>query len=153
MTTITMPRELDNAIQQISDQAKASCVVALAERYGFDPEEAHRFLAETAGVKLVKKRGPAPKPKAPKAPKAAKAAKAAKGSGDEAEKPKRRSTGYLLFSAEERPEVTAELTEALEPETKLAPQAVVKALAARWKALEQEERDSWNEMAKEELVN
>jgi hypothetical protein len=146
MTTITMPRELDSAIQQISDQAKASCVVALAERYGFDPEEAHRFLAETSGVKLVKKRGPAPKPKAPKA------AKAAKGSGDETEKPKRRPTGYLLFSAEERPEVKAELTEALEPETKLAPQAVVKALAARWKALEQEERDSWNEMAKEELV-
>ena len=149
MTTITMPRELDSAIQQISDQAKASCVVALAERYGFDPEEAHRFLAETSGVKLVKKRGPAPKPKAAKA---AKAPKAAKGSGDETEKPKRRLTGYLLFSAEERPEVKAELTEALEPETKLAPQAVVKALAARWKALEQEERDSWNEVAKEELV-
>ena len=146
MTTITMPRELDNAIQQISDQAKASCVVALAERYGFDPEEAHRFLAETAGVKLVKKRGPVPKTKT------AKAAKAAKGSGDEAEKTKRRSTGYLMFSADERAAVKAELTEALEPETKLAPQAVVKALAARWKALEQEERDSWNEMAKEELV-
>jgi hypothetical protein len=143
MTTITMPRELDSAIQQISDQAKASCVVALAERYGFDPEEAHRFLAETSGVKLVKKRGPAPKPKA---------AKAAKGSGDEVEKPKRRPTGYLLFSADERAAVKAELTEALEPETKLAPQAVVKALAARWKALEQEERDSWNEVAKEELV-
>ena len=35
----------------------------------------------------------------------------------------------------------------LEEEAKLAPQAVVKALAAAWKALESEEREAWNELA------
>ena len=140
MTTITMPRELDSAIQQITVQTKAACVAALAEKFGFDAEEAHRFLGGDAAVKVVKKRGPVPKAKTGKAAKAAKVEA-------KAEKPKRRPTGYLLFSADARPAIRAEMEAALEGEAKLAPQAVVKALAAAWKALEAEEREAWNEMA------
>ena len=146
MTTITMPRELDSAIQQIADQSKAACVAALAEKFGFDAEEAHRFLGGDVAVKVVKKRGPVPKAKGAKA--AAKAAAKAEAKADaKAEKPKRRPTGYLLFSADARPAIRAEMEAALEGEAKLAPQAVVKALAAAWKALEAEEREAWNEVA------
>ena len=138
MTTITMPRELDSAIQQIADQAKTACVAALAEKFGFDAEEAHRHLGGDAQVKVVKKRGPVPKIK--RSPKSS--------DSDEADKPKRRPTGYLLFSAATRPEVRAELEEALEEGVaKVAPQEVVRALGARWKALEADVRETWNQQA------
>ena len=149
MTTITMPRELDSAFQQIVDQTKAACVAALAERFGFDAGEAHRFLGGDAGVvKIVKKRGPVPKAKTGKPAKGAKAA-----AKDE---PKRRPTGYLLFSADARPAIRSEMEAELAEEAfaaraaavpRPAPQAVVKALAAAWKALESEEREAWNELA------
>ena len=139
MTTITMPREFDAAVQEIIGQAQAGAVQALAEKYGFDPEEAHSFLAE-GGIKVVKMRGPTPKIKATKATKATKKA------GGEP-KAKRSPTGYLMFSADARPEVKEEMTAALVEGVKLAPQAVVKELATRWKALEVEERAEWNQLA------
>jgi hypothetical protein len=133
MATITMPREFDGAIQDIIAQARDACVQALAERFAFDPAEAQRFLEE-GGIKVVKKRGPVPKAK--------KIMRTKKG-GDEL-KPKRALTGYLLFSDDEREQVQAELKAALQGEAKLAPQAVVKELAARWKALGEDDRVSWN---------
>ena len=133
MATITMPREFDGAIQDIIAQARDACVQALAEHFSFDPAEAQRFLEE-GGIKVVKKRGPVPKAK--------KIMRTKKG-GDEP-KPKRALTGYLLFSADERPQVRAELEAALQGDAKVAPQAVVKELGARWKALEEEERVTWN---------
>ena len=139
MTTITMPREFDAAVQEIIGQAQAGAVQALSEKYGFDPEEAQRFLAE-GGVKVVKMRGPAPKPKATKATKATKKA-------DGEPKAKRSPTGYLMFSAEQRPEVKDAMTARLAEGVKLAPQSVVKELAVQWKALEEEERAEWNLLA------
>ncbi len=135
MATITMPREFDGAIQAIIQQARDAAVAALAEKYGFDAEEGQRFLAED-GVKIVKMRGPVPKAK-----------KAIKAKASVADKPKRAPTGYLMFSASEREDVQIELAADLGEEAKLAPQAVVKELAKRWKALEQEEREAWNETA------
>jgi hypothetical protein len=44
--------------------------------------------------------------------------------------------------------VRAELTDALDEDEKLKPQDVVRELASRWKALEQDERDEWNTRAK-----
>ena len=139
MTTITMPREFDAAVQEIIGQAQASAVQALAEKYGFDQDEAQRFLAE-GGIKVVKMRGPTPKIKATKATKATKKA-------DGEPKAKRSPTGYLMFSAEQRQEVQCEMTAELDEGVKLAPQAVVKQLATRWKALEGEERAEWNQLA------
>ena len=138
MATITMPREFDGAIQAIIQQARDAAVLALAEKYGFDAEEGQRFLAD-GGIKVVKMRGPVPKAK-----------KATKASGSPygfAEKPKRAPTGYLLFSADEREAVKLEMTADLEEGAKVAPQSVVKELAKRWKALDQDEREAWNEIA------
>ena len=133
-----MPRELDSAIQQIADQAKTACVEALAEKFGFDAEEAHRHLGGDAQVKVVKKRGPVPKIKG----------SSKSSDSDEGDKPKRRPTGYLLFSAATRSEVREELEGALEEGVaKVAPQEVVRALGARWKALDADEREAWNEQA------
>lgn len=138
MTTITMPRSFDQALQEVAGEAMLSVTKALAEKYGFDPEEAVRGL-ELEELKIVKKRGPIPKAKGAK--------KAAKADG---EKSKRRTTGYLMFSAATRPEVKAEMADALEDDEKLAPQEVVRELASRWKALEDEERQAWNQRALEE---
>jgi len=135
MATITLPREFDGAIQAIIQQARETAVAALAEKYGFDAEEGQRFLAD-GGIKVVKMRGPVPKAK-----------KLARTKVSKEDKPKRAPTGYLLFSAEEREAVQLEMTADLEEDAKLAPQAVVKALAKRWRALEQDERDDWKEQA------
>lgn len=137
MTTITMPRGFDGAIQEIINQARTAAVQALSEKYGFDEAEAQRFL-EDAGVKVVKMRGPVPK---------AKKIARTKGDGESKPKTKRGPTGYLMFSADQRAMVKEELTEGLVDGTKLAPQAVVKELAVRWKALDDEERDDWNSQA------
>lgn len=133
MTTITMPRSFDAALQEVAKQSMVSAVETLAEKYGFDLAEAVRFL-ELGDIKVVKKRGPVPK------------SKKSIGDSDE-EKPKRRVTGYLKFSGDQRPVVRSELKDELGEDEKLAPQAVVKALGARWKALSQAERDEWNQRA------
>jgi hypothetical protein len=135
MTTITMPRGFDSAIQTIIQEAREKAVEALAEKYGFDAEEAGRFLAE-GGIKVVKMRGPVPKVK-----------KLARTKASKTDKPKRGKTGYLLFSASEREDVQLDLGQELDEDAKLAPQVVVKELAKRWKALEQEEREAWNSQA------
>jgi len=69
----------------------------------------------------------------------AKAAKAAKEA-----KPKRAPTGYLLFCAAMRSEVTKTLQDNLPPGEKLAPMVTVKALAAKWKALNDVDKAEWN---------
>ncbi len=137
MTTITMPRAFDQALQEVASEAMLSVTKALAEKYGFDVDEAVTSL-ELSEIKVVKKRGPIPKAKGAK--------KAAKADG---EKPKRRTTGYLMFSAAMRPEVKAELAEVLEEDEKLAPQEVVRELAKRWKALEDDVKLGWNQRALE----
>jgi len=137
MTTITMPRAFDQALQEVASEAMLSVTKALAEKYGFDVDEAVTSL-ELSEIKVVKKRGPIPKAKGAK--------KAAKADG---EKPKRRTTGYLMFSAAMRPEVKAEMAEVLEEDEKLAPQEVVRELAKRWKALGDEEKLGWNQRALE----
>jgi hypothetical protein len=134
MATITMPREFDAAIQTIIQQARDAAVEALAEKYGFDGEEAGRFLSE-GGIKVVKMRGPVPK-----------ARKVAK-----AEKTKRGKTGYLMFSSDEREAAQLDLGQELEEGQKLAPQLVVKELAKRWKELDEADREMWNQLAASEV--
>jgi hypothetical protein len=140
--TIMMPQQLDAAIKEMCSDAMGQAVATLAEKYGFDAEEANRFLASD-DLKIVRKRGPASSPKAEKAKPKTKAEKAEK-----ADKPKRAKTGYLLYADEVREEVKESLNSQIEEGEKVKPQEVVKAIAARWKAEDQEVKDEWNAKAK-----
>ena len=140
--TIMMPQAFDQALREMCGDAISQAVAALAEKYKFDLEDATRFL-EIDSMKLVRKRGPSPKRTEDKPKKATKAKK----EKDE-NKPKRATTGYLNYSKDVRAAVKEELTAALEDDEKLKPQDVVKEIAVRWKALDQEARDEWNEKAK-----
>ena len=137
--TIMMPPQIDAAIKEMCGEATSQAVAALAEKYGFDAEEANRFLA-TDDLKIVRKRGPPTSPKATK-PKTKK---------DKEDKPKvkRSKTGYLLYADEVRAEVKSSLTAELGEDEKLKPQEIVKAIAVMWKAVDQEVRDEWNAKAK-----
>ena len=137
-----MPQQIDAAIRDMCADAMRPTVAALAEKYGFDPEEANRFLA-TDSLKIVRKRGPAPVVKDDK-PKSKKTKK----EKDDKPKTKRAKTGYLLFADEVRDEVRTSLKSALADGEKLKPQDVVKAIAAKWKAVDQDVRDNFNAVAK-----
>ena len=137
--TIMMPQQIDAAIKEMCSDAMGQAVAVLAEKYGFDADEANRLLS-SEDLKIVRKRGPAASPKAEKPKKADKASKA--------DKPKRAKTGYLLYADEVREEIRESLASELGDDEKLKPQDVVRAIAAQWKAEEQEVRDEWNAKAK-----
>ena len=138
--TIMMPAQIESSIREMCSDAMSQAVSVLAEKYGFDAEEANRFLADS-DVKIVRKRGPSPK----LSKDTGKSKSKAKADPD---KPKRGKTGYLLYADEVRAEVKAELESELEDGEKLKPQDVVRGIAARWKAEDQEVRDEWNAKAK-----
>ena len=139
--TVMMPSSFDQAVKEMCASAVAQAVGVLAEKYGFDPEDAAREL-NMDELKLVRKRGPSPKKATgDKKPKATKAA------GDKP-KTKRPKTGYLLFADSARTEVREEMLLELAEGTKLQPQAVVAEIAKRWKALDDDERQEWNAEAK-----
>ena len=143
--TIMMPTVFDEAIRTMCGEAVSQAVAALAEKYGFDAEEATREL-NLGELKLVRKRGPSPKKETEKS-----VAKKAK--KEDKPKTKRPPTGYLLYAADVRPAVKEELTEALEEDQKLKPQATVTEIARRWKSLSEEERGEWNELSKAMAVS
>ena len=137
-----MPSALDESIRACCVEAVGQAVAALAAKYGFDAAEAEREL-NLGEMKIQRKRGPVSKKSVTKPEKKAKkAAKAA-----DPEKPKKRLTGYLLFSKEMRPEVKAALEEELAEGEKLQSKTVVAALAAAWKELSAEEQAEWKEKA------
>ena len=138
--TIMMPPQIESAISEMCSDAMSQAVVLLAEKYGFDAEEANRFLSNS-DVKIVRKRGPSPK-------KEKEGKKESKAKVEKSDKPKRGKTGYLLYADEIRDEVKTTLLNALEDGEKLKPQDVVKAIAARWKEEDQSVRDEWNAKAK-----
>ena len=138
MANVQMPAALTSAIQDLHSQTVMTCADALAAKYGFDPEEAKRFLAASDG--LATKSGG--KVKASKGK-----TKVVEATGDEASKPKRAKTGYLVFMSEMRPTVTQEMI--LEGDVeKVQPQEVIKELARRWKALSEDEKEHWKTKAK-----
>ncbi len=140
--TITMPSALDESIRACCVEAVAQAVAALAAKYGFDAAEAERDL-NLGEMKIQRKRGPVSKKSVTKTEKKSK--KATK--EVDPEKPKKRLTGYLLFSKENRAEVKAALEEELAEGEKLQSKTVVGALAAAWKALSEEEQAEWKEKA------
>jgi len=157
MATITMPMSVDAALSQMCTTAMADAVSKLSAKYGFDAEEASRFL-DLGSVKIARKRGPSPKKESekPEKPKkltkkeVKKAEKEAK-KAEKAAKPKRAPTGYLMYSNEHRAEVKAELEAALGDGEKLKPQDTVKRLAADWKELSKEEQAVWKLKAAESV--
>ena len=135
-----MPPAFDQAVRDMCGEAISQAVSALAEKYGFDAEEANRFL-DTPNLKLVRKRGPAPKKETGDKPAKAKPTAAKP-------KTKRPPTGYLLFAAAERPVAKEALSAELAEGEKLKPQATVTEIARRWKALSDEEQGLWKGVAK-----
>ena len=75
-------------------------------------------------------------------------AKKATTNKDGSPKKKRGTTGYLLFAKETRPLAKNDITNDENPSPK--PTEVVTEIAKRWKALEDDEREEWNEKAKAE---
>ena len=65
---------------------------------------------------------------------------------EEVEKKKRGMTGYLLYAKENRVVVKEEMVASGNSTPK--PTEVITEVAKRWKALPNEERDTWNERAK-----
>ena len=139
--TIMMPQQIEVAIREMCTEAMSQAVAALDDKYGFDLEEANRFLA-SSDVKIVRKRGPSPKPEKESKKDAKKEAKS------KTDKPKRGKTGYLLYADEVRDEVKAVLLANLGDDEKLKPQDVVKTIAAKWKAEDEDVRAEWNAKAK-----
>ena len=131
--TITLPAEFDQAIRVVALDAVNQAVEALAAKYGFDADEATREL--NLDLKLQHKRGP-------------KTEKSVAKKAAASDKPKRAKTGYLMFQDDVRDEVRAELELELEEGTKLQSKTVIAAGAVLWQALEKEEKEAWNDLAK-----
>ena len=127
-----MPIAIQGAIQSMCEDAISQAVAALSEKYSFDAEEARRELNLS---KITVKAGSA-------------TTKGKSKQTDDKPKTKRGPTGYLMYTASMRPEVKAELEAALGEGEKLKPQSVVTQLAAKWKALSEDDRAEWNEKAK-----
>ena len=136
MSSIQMSTKVDAAIRQMCVENMTKLVTTLSEKYKFDATEAMEFLElDDASLKS--------KAKTDKKTKTDKNEKKEKKEVDPS-KPKKTS-GYLLYSADVRPAVKAELT--IDGEAP-KPQAVVSAIGAKWKALSSEEQEVWNEKAK-----
>tara|TARA_B100001093_G_C26584688_1_gene908840 strand:- start:21 stop:668 length:648 start_codon:yes stop_codon:yes gene_type:complete len=139
MTTIMMPTSIDASIRDMCSDAISQAVSVLAGKYGFDPEEAKRHLADNE-VKIVRKRGPTPKSE----PKVKLAAKA-----KSEDKPKRAKTGYLIYADYVRDDVRGQMEATMTAGEKLKPQDVVRAIARQWKDLDEDKQKAWSLAAKE----
>ena len=129
MPTVTISAAVDKMMKNMFAETMESCVAKLSEKYGFDEKEALEFL-EIDGLK---------EKKADKKEKKEKEKKAV-----DPNKPKKTS-GYLLYSADVREQVKAKL---IEDGGEGKPKEVVQAIAAKWKALTDEEKALWNDKAK-----
>jgi len=132
----------------------AELVLKLAAKYGFDFDEAMASLdlkTDPVLAKSSKDNAKISKEDAKKTKEDEKLAKkAAKEAKDlaKADKPKRATTGYLVYSKEMREQVKASLTAKLEGDAKLKPQDIVKELGNMWKSLTAEQQLVWNSKAK-----
>ena len=123
----------------------AELVLKLSIKYKFNFDEAMASLDAKTDAKPSKEDAKKAKEDEKLAKKVAKEAKDAA----KADKPKRATTGYLVYSKEMREQVKATLTAAkAEGDDKLKPQDIVKELGTMWKALSVEEQLVWNTKAK-----
>jgi len=132
MSTIAMPTTIQCAINSMTIDAVSQALNLLAVKYNFDPEEARRHinldhLEINAVTTLTKGTKTATGPKT---------------------KTKRGTNGYIIFSKEKRPEITANLLKELDAGEKLKSSKVITALASAWKVLSLDEQTTWNNKAK-----
>ncbi len=127
MPTVTISAAVDKMMKKMFAETMEACVAKLSEKYGFDEKEALEFL-EIDGLKEKKEDKKKKKEKKEVDP----------------NKPKKTS-GYLLYSADVREQVKAKL---IEDGGEGKPKEVVQAIAAKWKALTDEEKAVWNDKAK-----
>ena len=130
-----MPNVIESTIKTMCSDAIAQAVAILATKHGFDVDDAMRDL-NLGDLKVVRKTS------------SPKATKTKPQGGEDKPKTKRGPTGYLLYTASARSETRAEMEADLEEGVKLKPQQVVTTLAAKWKALSEDERAEWNAKAK-----
>lgn len=140
MPTITIAGYTEAAMISFISETRAKTILALAEKFGFSVEDATSYI-DAQELKVGVCECAVPKKK--------KKLKQWRWKEAHEAKPKRSPTGYLMFSKSARASVRAEMSGELDEGTKLAPQAVVKELAKRWKALDEEERLGWNATASE----
>jgi upstream-binding transcription factor len=133
MATIYMTSSIETAIAALCVKSKTDCVELLAEKYKFDVKEAIDFLELNKPIKSGKKEKKEKKPKKEVDP----------------NKPKKTS-GYLLYSAEVRTEVKTELTvDGVAPKSP----AIMSAIGAKWKLLSDDDKSVWNAKAKSPAVS
>ena len=127
MPTLNISAAVNNMMNDIRIDAVETCIAKLSEKYGFDQKEALEFLQiDSLNVKKEEKKEKKEK--------------------KEIDPNKRKKTsGYLLYSAHVRAQVKAKL---IEDGGEGKPKEVVQAIAANWKALTDEEKAVWNEKAK-----
>jgi len=128
MPTVTISAAVDKMMKAMFAETMEACVAKLSEKYGFDEKEALEFL-EIDGLKEKKEE----KKKEKKEKKEV-----------DPNKPKKTS-GYLLYSADVREQVKTKL---IEDGGEGKPKEVVQAIAAKWKELTDEEKTVWNDKAK-----
>ena len=128
MPNVTISAAVDKMIKAMITDTLEACVAKLSEKYGFDEKEALEFL-ENDGLKEKKE----DKKKEKKEKKEV-----------DPNKPKKTS-GYLLYSADVREQVKAKL---IEDGGEGKPKEVVQAIASKWKELADEEKAIWNDKAK-----
>lgn len=149
MSTMMINASTESAILTMLASQQERLLTTLAEKYGFDEEEARETLGEVTSVvrKEVKPRTPKEAKEEPK-PKGKGKAKAAKSDGESVEeKPKKAKTGYLLFCDAARPSARSKLEAAATEGEKVLAKHVVTLLAAAWKDLEEEDQAMWKERA------
>ena len=125
----------------------AELVLKLALKYEFDFNQAMASLDITTDPVVAKPTKDNAKKTKDDEKLAKKAAKEAKDAA-KADKPKRATTGYLVYSKEMREQVKAALTAKLEGDAKLKPQEIVKELGNMWKSLTADQQLLWNTKAK-----
>ena len=149
MASMMINSSVERAVLVMVNQEQERIVKVLAEKYGFDEDEAMECLE---AVRVEKKEVT---PRKPKEDKPVKAKPEPKGKGkakkEESDdpKPKKAKTGYLLFCDAARASARAKLEREAE-ETggeKVMAKHVVTLLAACWKDLDEEAQAVWKERA------
>lgn len=128
---------VNTAIAQMIAANTDKLVRALAAKYDFDSAEA----LEGLGDLVIQKKEFVPRKSK---------FRVATIEAPPSDKPKRAKTGYLLHQDSVRAQCRAELEEEAEEGVKVMAKDVVRATAALWSALDDEEKEAWNELARSE---
>ena len=138
MSTTMINESVSFFILDMMTKQTQEIVKALADKHGFDLEEA----LEMTLPKGVVKKEVIPRKSSPKS-----LAKSIKDKSKDQPKEKKAKTGYLLFSDAMRAQVREALEAKVEDGTKVMASKVVSELAAKWGELTVEQKAEWKEIA------